>query len=122
MAVGLVKGIEARVRQKRIEAETVSVVKIVPGRFGLAEVHHGLHASAAQVVGQRRPVPLDPVPVTGRRERIVKARVPVEHRAAGVDCQGLDAGKAHGISTVAPSVFPDSMASWALTASFSGYS
>ena len=122
MAVRLVEGIEAHVRQKRIEAETMGVVEIVTGRTGVAEVHHGLHTAAAQIVGQRRPVPLDPVPVTGRRERIAEARVPVEDRATGVDCQGLDAGKAHGISTVAPSVLPDSMASWALTASFSGYS
>ena len=34
----------------------------------------------------------------------------------------LDAVRVYGMSTVAPSVVPLSMASWALTASFSAYS
>lgn len=87
-----------------------------------AEVQHRRHGAPAQVVGQRRPVAPDAVPAPGGRKGVAKAGVPVEHGATGVERQRLNALAIHGISTVAPSVLPDSMASCAFTASLSGYS
>lgn len=57
-----------------------------------------------------------------RRVGGATASMLVDHRSANVAGERLHIAEAYGISTVAPSVSPDSMASCALTASFSAYS
>ena len=86
------------------------------------EIRHVLALRRSSLVSAPPPFLFDHMARAGYRECLAKASVPIEHGATGVEGQCLDIRQAHGISTVAPNVLPDSMASCALTASFSAYS
>ena len=69
----------------------VRLVEIVWRWTILAEVEHRIHRKTAQSVSHFCPITRDAVPETGCCESLAKARVPVEHGAAGVESQSLNA-------------------------------
>ena len=100
----------------------VGIVDVEGGQPVASAVEHGCERPPPKVICQFCPVTVVAAALAGFGAGIAKAAVPVEQCPSGIEGQCPDAHQTHGISTVAPSVVPCSMASLVSTASSSACS